>query len=72
MRFPGHPAPPLDALFRVCASVQAWLDAAPGNAAVLHCMTGRGRSAAVAACVLAWLGEFSSPLAALAYVCDRA
>lgn len=71
VRFPGHPVPPLDTIFRICSSVQAWLDAAPGNTAVLHCMTGRGRTAAVAACVLAWLGEFSSPLSALTYVCER-
>ena len=41
------------------------------NIAVIHCLTGRGRTAALTACVLAWLGEFTSPLEALDYVSAR-
>lgn len=33
--------------------------------------TGKGRTACVSACALAWLGEMDSPTAALDYVCER-
>ena len=52
-------------------SIQSWLDADADNIAVIHCLTGRGRTAALTACVLAWLGEFSSPLEALDYISAR-
>jgi trimeric autotransporter adhesin len=71
VKFAGYPAPPLDMLFRLCSSIGNWLAASEQNVAVIHCMTGKGRTCTIAACVLAWLGEFSSPLPALAYVCER-
>jgi hypothetical protein len=71
VRFPGYPAPPVEMLFRVCLSVENWLQASDKNVAVIHCMTGKGRTCCIAACALAWLAEFSSPLPALAYVCER-
>jgi protein-tyrosine phosphatase len=46
-RFPGHPAPPLGLLFKMCTSLDAWLEADPTNVAVLHCLTGKGRTATV-------------------------
>lgn len=70
-RFPGHPAPPLAMLFKLCTAMQSWLAADPKNVAVVHCMTGRGRTAVVAACYMAWLGAFSSPMEALNEVCVR-
>ncbi len=70
-KFPGHPAPPLGLLFKICTSMQSWLDADADNVAVVHCLTGRGRSAALTACVLSWLGEFSIPSEALEYVAAR-
>ena len=70
-RFPGFPAPPLGLLFKIVGSIEHWLDADPANVAVVHCMTGRGRTSLVAACALAWLGEFEHAVGALDYVCER-
>ncbi len=70
-KFPGHPAPPLGLLFKICTSVESWLDADESNIAVCHCLTGKGRTAALMACVLAWIGEFTSPMEALQYIADR-
>ena len=61
-KFPGHPAPPLGLLFKICTSIESWLDADEKNVAVAHCLTGKGRTAALLACVLTWIGEFSSPV----------
>lgn len=70
-KFPGHPSPPLGLLFKICAAIESWLDADRNNVAVVHCLTGKGRTGAILACVLAWIGEFSSPLEALSYVASR-
>jgi protein-tyrosine phosphatase len=70
-KFPGHPAPPLGLLFKICMSIQSWLDADHDNVAVIHCLTGKGRTAALTACVLSWLGEFTSPIEGLSYVAER-
>ncbi len=70
-RFPGHPAPPLGLLFKICTSVESWLDADDKNVAVIHCLTGKGRTATLLACILTWLGEFDSPMQALQYVANR-
>jgi hypothetical protein len=60
-RFPGHPAPPLGMLFKICTSIENWLAADPENVAVVHCLTGKGRTATVLACLLSWLGEGGGP-----------
>lgn len=70
-RFPGHPAPPLGLLFKICTSIESWLDADEDNIGIVHCLTGKGRTAALMACVLTWTGEFSSPVTALEYIADR-
>jgi protein-tyrosine phosphatase len=70
-KFPGHPAPPLGLLFKICTSVESWLDADEKNVAVVHCLTGKGRTAALMACILTWIGEFSSPMEGLQYVAQR-
>jgi len=70
-KFPGHPAPPLGLLFKICSSVESWLDADETNVAVIHCLTGKGRTAALMACVLTWLGEFVTPMEALQYIAER-
>ena len=70
-KFPGHPAPPLGLLFKICTSVESWLDADEKNVAVVHCLTGKGRTAALMACILTWIGEFSSPMEGLQYVAER-
>jgi hypothetical protein len=69
--FPGHPAPPLGILFKICTSVENWLDADDKNVAVVHCLTGKGRTAALMSCILTWIGEFASPVDALQYVAER-
>jgi protein-tyrosine phosphatase len=70
-KFPGHPAPPLGLLFKICTSVESWLDADEKNIAVIHCLTGKGRTASLIACILSWIGEFSSPTEALQYAAER-
>eukprot|EP01038_Epipyxis_sp_PR26KG_P006969 gene6969-9528_t len=70
-KFPGHPAPPLGLLFKICTSVESWLDADETNVAVIHCLTGKGRTATLIACILTWIGEFNSPMEALQYISDR-
>ena len=70
-KFPGHPSPPLGLLFKICTSVESWLDADERNIAVIHCLTGKGRTAALMACIMAWIGEFPSPMEALQYIADR-
>ena len=70
-KFPGHPSPPLGLLFKICTSVESWLDADERNVAVIHCLTGKGRTAALMACVMTWIGEFTSPMEALQYIADR-
>ena len=37
----------------------------------MHCLTGKGRTAALLACLLTWIGEFASPAEALQYIADR-
>ena len=70
-KFPGHPAPPLGLMFQICTSVESWLAQDTANVAVVHCMTGRGRTASVLACVLSWIGEIESPVDALQYVANK-
>lgn len=70
-KFPGHPAPPLGLMFKICTSVESWLDADVKNIALVHCLTGKGRTAVIVSAILTWIGEFSSPLEALQYISDR-
>lgn len=37
-KFPGHPAPPLGMLCKMCTSIESWLAADPENVVVVHCM----------------------------------
>ena len=70
-KFPGHPAPPLAVLFKIINSIESWLAADPENVAVVHCLTGRGRTVTLIACFLAWVGEFATATEALAFVAER-
>jgi len=71
-RFPGHPSAPLGALFELCTSLDSWLQADETNVAVVHCLTGKGRTMTVLACYLAWTGFRSfTPQQALNYVSER-
>ena len=49
---PSFGGPPLGLLVRMCASVESWLAGDPRNVAVVHCMTGRGRTAAASRAAL--------------------
>jgi len=69
--FPGYPAPPLHLLFQLCMSIDSWLNADKDNVAVVHCATGRGRTAVVACSYLAWKGQFDSVDKALKLFCGK-
>ncbi|GBG25204.1 Phosphatidylinositol-3,4,5-trisphosphate 3-phosphatase, putative [Hondaea fermentalgiana] len=70
-KFPGYPAPPIGMLFNLCMAMESWLKSEASNVVVIHCMTGRGRSAAVCACLLEWVGRAASAREALAFVLKR-
>ena len=68
--FPGQPSPPLGMLLKILLSLESWLKADDRNVAVMHCLTGRGRTSTVMAAFLCWVGEagFSTPTKALNYI----
>lgn len=74
-KFPGSPAPPLGLIIRILLSIQNWLHADPRNVAILHCLTGKGRTSCVLAAFLCWTGEcgFHTTTEALVYIaaCKR-
>ncbi|GLE04203.1 hypothetical protein PINS_up013114 [Pythium insidiosum] len=69
--FPGHPAPPLGLMFKICSSIESWLEADEKNIAAVHCLTGKGRTGTVIACYLAWVGQFPNAMEALEYVAEQ-
>ncbi|KAG7399215.1 hypothetical protein PHYBOEH_009381 [Phytophthora boehmeriae] len=69
--FPGHPAPPLGLMFKICSSIESWLQADEKNLAAIHCLTGKGRTGTVIACYLAWVGEFPNAMESLEYVAEK-
>ncbi|CAI5727818.1 unnamed protein product [Peronospora effusa] len=69
--FPGHPAPPLGLVFKICSSIENWLQADDKNLAAIHCLTGKGRTGTVIACYLAWVGQFSNAMESLEYVAEQ-
>lgn len=68
--FPGSPSPPLGLLMKILMSIESWLKADPQNVAVMHCLTGRGRTSTVMSAFLCWMGEagFVNPNRALEYM----
>jgi tensin len=74
--FPGSPSPPLGLLLKLILSMESWLKADKDNVAVIHCLTGKGRTSTVLACFLCWTGEAGftrDPMKALEYIalCKR-
>ncbi|ETI56450.1 hypothetical protein, variant [Phytophthora nicotianae CJ01A1] len=69
--FPGHPAPPLGLVFKICSSIESWLQADEKNLAAVHCLTGKGRTGTVLACYLAWVGQFPNAMESLEYVAEQ-
>mmetsp|Transcript_35067 Transcript_35067/g.84906 ORF Transcript_35067/g.84906 Transcript_35067/m.84906 type:complete len:481 (+) Transcript_35067:36-1478(+) len=55
--FPGSPSPPLGLLLKLLISLENWMKADERNVAVVHCLTGKGRSSMVVASFLCWMGE---------------
>jgi tensin len=55
--FPGSPSPPLGLLLKLLVSMENWLKADARNVAVVHCLTGKGRTSTVVAAFLSWVGE---------------
>lgn len=75
-QFPGSPSPPLGLMLKILLSVESWLKADDKNVAVMHCLTGRGRTSTVMAAFLCWMGEAGfedDPNKALEYIahCKR-
>ncbi len=74
-KFPGSPSPPLGLLLKLLMSLESWLKADERNVAVIHCLTGRGRTSTVLAAFLCWTGEagFTDVNMALEYIaqCKR-
>lgn len=70
--FPGQPSPPLGMLLKILLSLESWLKADDRNVAVMHCLTGRGRTSTVMAAFLCWVGEagFDTPTKALNYLAE--
>jgi len=68
--FPGSPSPPLGLLLKLLVSMENWMKADDRNVAVVHCLTGKGRTSTVLAAFLCWMGEagFSDTNQALAYI----
>ncbi|KAG7374429.1 C2 domain containing protein [Nitzschia inconspicua] len=68
--FPGSPSPPLGLLLKLLVSMENWMKADERNVAVVHCLTGKGRSSTVLAAFLSWMGEagFGDVNEALAYI----
>ena len=54
--FPDHHAPPLNLLCEIVQQITRWLDADPGNVAVVHCRAGKGRTGTVISCCLLYMG----------------
>jgi tensin len=71
LSFPGYPSPPLGALFKICISLDSWLNSDPSNLALVHCRVGMGRTSTVVAAYLAWSGRFPSVWNGLQHVCDK-
>jgi len=68
--FPGSPSPPLGLLLKLLVSMESWLKADDRNVAVVHCLTGKGRTSTVLAAFLCWMGQagFSDIYQALEYI----
>ncbi|KAL3811432.1 hypothetical protein ACHAXA_006656, partial [Cyclostephanos tholiformis] len=74
-KFLGSPSPPLGLLPKLLMAIESWLKANSRNVAMVHCLTGRGRTSTVLAAFLCWMGEagFHDINNALSYIvrCKR-
>mmetsp|Transcript_22115 Transcript_22115/g.32964 ORF Transcript_22115/g.32964 Transcript_22115/m.32964 type:complete len:569 (-) Transcript_22115:87-1793(-) len=70
-KFPGYPSPPLGTLLSILTSMHSWLDADPANVVVVHCLTGKGRTALIIASYLLWIGRYKTAKKAISIVADK-
>uniref|UniRef100_A0A7S0H9R3 Phosphatidylinositol-3,4,5-trisphosphate 3-phosphatase n=1 Tax=Amorphochlora amoebiformis TaxID=1561963 RepID=A0A7S0H9R3_9EUKA len=70
-KFPGYPSPPLGTLLSILKSMHSWLSGSPNNVVVVHCYTGKGRTALIIASYLLWIGRVKTAKLAISYVSDR-
>jgi C2 domain of PTEN tumour-suppressor protein len=68
--FAGSPSPPLGLLLKLLMSMESWLKADERNVAVVHCLTGKGRTSSVVGAFLSWMKEaqFADIFDALTYI----
>jgi len=66
--FPGYAAAPLPLVFSMCDSLHGWLNADSQNVAIVHCLSGTGRSVSTVATYLSWAGLAPSPHRALQHI----
>jgi protein-tyrosine phosphatase len=68
VQFPGMSAPFLGLLCKLCMDQAQFMQEHNQNILIIHCTTGKGRTATVASCLLAFSGCYSSPFTALQVV----
>eukprot|EP00918_Siedleckia_nematoides_P050803 GHVU01111283.1.p1 GENE.GHVU01111283.1~~GHVU01111283.1.p1 ORF type:complete len:728 (-),score=147.60 GHVU01111283.1:484-2667(-) len=71
MNFRGMPYPPMEALFEMFATVEAWLAPNPDAALVVHCYRALTRSVVFMGCFLAWRGHVPDAATGAHYVCRK-
>ena len=54
--FPDHFPPTLTQLFKLCVTLDSWLNADPSHVAVVHCLAGKGRTGTVLAAYMLFAG----------------
>lgn len=61
--------PNVENIFQLCYSVKCWLDLHSNHVAIIHCANGRTRTGIVIACLLKYIGAFSSSADSFQYFC---
>ena len=63
--FPDHFPPTLTQLFKLCVTLDSWLNADPSHVAVVHCLAGKGRTGTVLAAYMLFAGLHQTAAEAL-------
>eukprot|EP01103_Thecamoeba_quadrilineata_P010667 TRINITY_DN2363_c0_g1_i1.p1 TRINITY_DN2363_c0_g1~~TRINITY_DN2363_c0_g1_i1.p1 ORF type:complete len:592 (+),score=102.36 TRINITY_DN2363_c0_g1_i1:71-1846(+) len=70
--FPDHHNPPIDLLFNIVLSMDAWLKKDSNRVAVVHCVGGKGRTGTVISSYLLYTSqEHTDPLTALNFFAEK-
>jgi hypothetical protein len=72
VQFPAMSAPFLGLLCKLCMDKAQSMQEDTQNILIIHCATGKGRTAAVDSCLLAFSGCYSSPFTALQVISTAA